>query len=196
MFINEFDRIFREIDIEEDDELEQEQHAAAVQSDTNARSRQRSDSSSGRARRRSRNSTLFTQSGADRLLESMGDGDAGEDAEEALFDPRLVERGHAAFGRANGGSTGHATTSGHTDEDTIRQHNRHKLTIDVTSAPSPARHPTNGHHGQPQKSPSAQSAASPRMLYPENTNALRSPGASPVSPRHGEGLLRKPSHNT
>lgn len=188
MFINEFDRIFREIDVDDD------QGIGAEAAEPTSRIRERSGSSAGHARRRSRNSMLFMQSGADKLLEQMGDGDLDGDAEEAIFGPQLIERGQAAF--RSHSSNNDANTSA-SDEDTIRQQNRHKLTIDITSAPSHARHghSANGNHGQPQKSPSVNSASSPRMLYADNNGPLRSPGAPPISPRHGEGLLRKPSNN-
>lgn len=119
------------------------------------------------------------QSGADKLLETMSDQENGYDAEEAIFDRHTGEHGQAAPSRSN-----HTTTS---DEDTIRQHqNRHKLTIDITSAPSPARPKGSSRNDHaPQRSPSINSAAasSPRMLYPDNP--LRSPGVvPPISPRH------------
>jgi len=185
LFINEFDRIFREIDDTEDLEADQE----LVQPDLSARSRERSDSSSGRARRRSRNSTLFMQSGADKLLESLNDQENGlYDGEETIFDDAQLDGNER---QENGFRSNHSQAS--IEEDTtIRQHqqqNRHKLTIDITTVPSPAR-PAANHSNrsdqQPQKSPSVNSsiaASSPRLLYPDNP--LRSPGvAPPISPRH------------
>lgn len=129
------------------------------------------------------------QSGADKLLESMSD-------QELVYYPaeeNLATDEHFAEERQEAGYRHNHSTA---EEDTVRQHhnqNKHKLTIDITSAPSPAR--TAGiatrsdyhhHQQQPLKSPSANStnaASSPRMLYPDTT--LRSPGvAPPVSPRH------------
>ena len=63
----EFDRIFREIDAEE----AAEDPIPTIQGGTDSQPRSRTSSAGGR--RRSRNSMLFTQSGADKLLEMVHD---------------------------------------------------------------------------------------------------------------------------
>jgi hypothetical protein len=187
LFINEFDRIFREIDDTDEAEAEPE----PVQPDPTARSRARSDSSSGRARRRSRNSTLFMQSGADRLLESLNDQENNYNAEEPISDAQYIdhERQGAGF-KSNASKPSEEDTTIRQRPHHQQQQNRHQLTIDIISAPSPARPSGTAtrdrNEYQAQKSPSGHSSIatpSPRMLYPDNP--LRSPGvAPPISPRH------------
>lgn len=131
------------------------------------------------------------QSGADRLLESLNDQENGYDAEESISDGHFMdnERQEAGFKNSNPKSSEEDTTIRQRSQQ--QQQNRHKLTIDITSAPSPAR-PSGAsatrdrNEYQAQKSPSGHSSiatSSPRLLYPDNP--LRSPGvATPISPRH------------
>ena len=201
MFINEFDRIFREID--EDEAAEDGETKPQVQDEhapEQSSARQRTQSSG--ARRRSRNSTLFTQSGADRLLEPSSDLDGGSafrilpkskccltSASPAVAPEE--EDAYESESGADGGLYQHHNDhsrreGGGYDEETVKNR-RHTLTVDVTPSDNVS-YPSGDHWSQQQqgqpKSPSISSASSPRQhLYPNSP--LRSPGL-PASPRHAE----------
>ena len=142
------------------------------------RPRQRTYSSG--ARRRSRNSTLFTQSGADRLLEMTSDLESAPEGEEdAGYDsPSDNERLRAYQPSPDMHREG---------EDTITAKHRHKLTIDVTASDGERGGGSSSRSDLGQKSPSIASASSPRHLHAGH-GALRSPGL-PISPRHAETFM-------
>ena len=176
LFIVEFDRIFREVDAEEAEHDLSGSEATHTPAD---RPRQRTHSSG--ARRRSRNSTLFTQSGADRLLEMTsdlevspeGEEDAGEDSPSDNERLRAYQPSPDMQRDRDG-------------EDTITARHRHKLTIDVTGSDG-ERGGSSSRSDLGQRSPSINSASSPRHLQAGN-GPLRSPGL-PTSPRHTETFM-------
>lgn len=87
LFINDFDRIFREVDPVDPEDPDEYKVPVVPEEDAaqagKERHRTRSNQESS-VRRRSRNSMLFTQSGADRLLELTND----LDGEQRLFSAR------------------------------------------------------------------------------------------------------------
>lgn len=209
MFLNEFDRIFREVDDDEPGENDNEAGVDGQAASATGGASPRPSSWQSIGRRRSRNSTLFTQSGADKLLEVVndleGERSIGIHLSNTLGSSRgpdilflaatEEEESHSEseqYLSASGSQPARSVSpaEGYNDETIKDNRQRHKLTIDVTNASGHSSQPLqyNGNASYPaQKSPSIASASSPRHL----TTPLRSPGL-PSSPRHIEGYTATP----
>lgn len=183
LFITEFDRIFREVEPIDDD-------ADSGLSDSKARRPPRHERADG-GRRRSRNSKLFTQSGADKLLEVVSDFDMGGKASlytmnclKLTFctDSPAEEDELTAPSRRHDVPRGASPALSVDDGRRDRHHRHNNLTIDVAmdrASPAPSSQP---------RSPSNASAASPRHLHAP----LRSPGLGlPTSPRDVQSFPRR-----